>query len=546
MKNHHLLKSTSLGAVFSFLGSYYLSNTITLASSGTVGTINNTDILLLSLEPAVNDAFSLMFHLINTTATSALNVVNTSLLVSTGVTPSLTQLANNISATDGSIQVLLGQGDNIANLKSRIQSILTNVHAELVLTQTAYNAWTTSVTLSPGSYSYNPTTPMPGGLLSGTVTASSGAITLIAQSPDGQSTIAPLGSLGLSAYATQINDIVSSLPSTIIGLVSNGTTSFTTSAVTTLTSTKQSITGSLNSTVTSTNKTAIDYMVQAQNIFTTISTFDGYRKQAMTILSALLIVIIFIIGLGLLAKKPKVAKGCNFISCPVYFFVQIFAFILLLLTFVLGDFCSLVFDYSPPPIALGLGPSLQSQIDNVFSFRDQCLQNVSMIQIAINLGYLDGSTVNLTAKATDAINGLDFSTIANSWNVSSAISLSNDPTSQLANLTTLDLSSLNTTALSNLQTTLTTLKTSVNNIITALNGMVTDVTNNAGSTISVSGGVTNAQAKSDLLTRINAEITRLQNITGSGLEIDTASALTTLITGNVTALNASTASLQVI
>lgn len=399
--------------------------------------------------------------------------------------------------------------------------------------------------LSTGTYKYTPTSAIFNGVWSGASGFCSGASTNIANSPDGQSTLNPLRNLGLAAYATQINNIVSSLPSTIVNLVSNGTSAFTNNAVSTLSSTQQSISNSLSPTVTSSNNTFTSIINQASTVFNMVSSYDGYRKLAMTVLSAILILIVFAVAMGLLAKRPKLAKGCNFISCPVYFLVQFLALFLVILTFVLGDICSLIFDYSPAPISQGLDNSTQTMINNVFSFRQQCLQNVSLIQIAVNLGYLDGSSVNLTSKATDAINGLDFSTIATSWNVSSAISLSNNPTSQLANLTSLNLNSLNTTSVTSLQTSLTQLKTAVAGIVTALQGLITDVNVNAG-TLTITGGLSVASVRTDLVSRINTEITRLQAISNSGGQVDIATALATYMSGNITALNSSTASLQVI
>jgi hypothetical protein len=152
-------------------------------------------------------------------------------------------------------------------------------------------------------------------------------------------------------------------------------------------------------------------------------------------------------------------------------------------------------------------------VTQAFSFRDQCVANVSLITIAGDLGFVNQTQVNVTKLAFDQIDVVDFSSLTSSFNLSQSLSLSNSPTAQLNNLLNLNTSELSASGFD-------TLNSSLAGVITTLNTLKTSMATARAATaptkvFTLSGGVTFGQADADFIARSTAIDTTIDSIIAS-------------------------------
>ncbi|KAH6559874.1 hypothetical protein BASA50_007223 [Batrachochytrium salamandrivorans] len=535
-----------ISAIASFTGSSFLSTSVDQASIGTLGTISSSQAIVLGLSSSVGNAFSSLQGIVNHTADAALNIVDYNSLQTTGVTPNLNALANGIQTTQDNITAMLTQGNSISASKSNTQALADQVNVAVSADNTAAVDWKNNAQSYSGSggatYVYTGTDLDPNAFNA----ASNAAMAMasgISQTPDGASSLAPLQNLGLTAYATQIRDVVTSLPININTLMLNGTGSFKISAIGALNSAQSNITETLAPFQTSAQSSLTSIYSQISSLFTQVKTYNNYRHIAMSILSAILLVIVVVINAGAACRRPRIVKGCSFTAIGFYALIQLLALILYTVAMLVGDACSLTFEYSPPPIAVGLDISTQISVNNLFQLRDQCGNNQSLLTIAANLGYLNAGSINMTRIASDQLNSLDFTPIANSWNITSSISVNPSPTAKLSALTSLDTSSLNVTALNNITTTaLPALRTALTNLRNVYNIAIGTTNGSTGLTFTLNGQPNSVTAAgyTDFLGKLTTRRDALNAFLASGGQLDQMQTSVDSMISSVQSLNTST------
>ncbi|KAJ8327307.1 hypothetical protein QVD99_008140 [Batrachochytrium dendrobatidis] len=535
-----------ISAIASFTGSVYLSTSVDSASSGTLGTIKSGQDIVAGLPVSINASFTSLKGIVNQTADSALHIIDFNSLQTTGVTPNMNALANGIQATQDNITAMLTQGDAISTTKVNTLSIAIQVNTTTTNDRADLAAWKANQQTFSGSggatYVYSGT-DLNQNAFDVASAAALGMTTGLQQSPDGSSTLSPLQNLGLNSYAAQIRDVVTNLPININTLMMNGTNTFKVSAIGALNVAQNSIGSSLAPFQGSAGNSLTNIYNQVSGIFTQVRTYNSYRHIVMAVLSAIILLILVVVNIGAVMKKPRVVKGCNFTAIGFYALIQLLALILYISAMLIGDACSLTFDYSPPPISIALDPFTQTSVNNVFILRDQCKQNQSLLTIATNLGYLNASSINMTKIASDQLESLDFSPIANSWNLSSSISINPSPTQKLSALTSLDTTGLNVTTLNNISTNaLPALRNALTNLRDVYNVAITTSNGNSGLTFSPSSqaaAVVNA-GYADFVSKLTTRRDALNAFLAVNGSIDQMQNSITSMISSVQSLNTST------
>ncbi|KAJ3258984.1 hypothetical protein HK103_003125 [Boothiomyces macroporosus] len=352
----------------------------------------------------------------------------------------------------------------------------------------------------------------------------------------------------LTAFAVQIQGIVTTLTVNVKQQITSAGSSFKGSAESSLTSAQNSITSSIASMQSSLDTSISGGINTVNQNYNQVVSYESYRADGMIALSSLILFILVVFSFGLGLKRAHAVKGCNLCITPFYLLIQLFAIVMFVLALVLGDVCYVVFETNPPLIAnsSALSPSMQQSINEFSTARTQCAQNASLITIAVNLGLINSSQVNITSQASTQINSLNFSSLSNGWNLNSVLTLSNSPTSQLSNLTSLDLSGLNLTALNTLaNTTLPNLKT---NLISLNNSLPAPSQVNQ-TLFTYQPGSPNSSDITNSINQFNSQVANAQTLIGqlanSGGIIDQLISSTNTMGDQVTTLKTSVNTLQV-
>nr|KAJ3421224.1 hypothetical protein HK105_004175 [Polyrhizophydium stewartii] len=479
-----------IAAIASFTGSSYLSTSVDSAKTGTLGTISSAQIMIDGLSPAVVTAFADLKKLVSDTADSAFNLVDFNGLTTTGVTTNMNALATGMDNTQASVDSVLAQANAISTSRSTINTQASGISSTITGQQTDFNDWVNnaqSITGSASTWKYTGS-DLTASLFSNAVTAATTVSTGISNSPDTATLFNSLTTLNLRAYATNVRGIVDQLKTTILSLMTSGINGFKTTAGSALDTAKTTITGSLGTMQTSADTTLNSTYKSANDLFGQVASYNVYRHIAMSILSAFILVILIVINLGTYFGRPRVIKGFNLSISSVYVLIQLLALVLFIVALAIGDVCSAVFDYSPPPISNGLSADMKTQVINVFSFRDQCGQNKSLLDIAVNLKLVDAASVDMTTLASNQLNSIDFTPIANSWNIGSSISLSQSPTSALSSVTSFSTNGISTSGLSNLHSSgIPALRTAITNLKNGFDAAITNANSNSGLTFTPAG-----------------------------------------------------------
>jgi uncharacterized protein YqgV (UPF0045/DUF77 family) len=453
--------------------------------------------------------------------------VNFNQLDDLGVTTNMNDLATSMRNTNTNRLSLVSTGNTFSSQMSTVRTTITAMIADIKSSTAAIRSWSTSPGITLGSGTWTLTSPA----ISVPNNLDSDADTILVQfnaCPDGATQLAPLNSMpDLIAFANEIGNLVNRLKTDVQSTITSSTTNTKTSTGTALTSARNGITNSLDSMKTSLDGSLNPLITSVRSAFDNVRAYESSRSLAMIILSSLVILILVIFTLSFATKRPAGVKGCNLVSSPFYLLIQLCAVLLCILAIVFGDVCSAVFEYSPPPIVQALDATTAKSVTQAFTARDKCVANVSIINIAGDLGLVNSAQVNVSKLASDQIDAVDFSGVANNFNLGNSLSLSNSPTSQLSNLINLDTSQLTVTNFNTLETSLGNLRTAIQALRTSNTGA-----RNAGSRTYTFGGtgVTQSSADTDFLARSTAVDTTLGNIITT---------ITTLIDTNIAGLKTS-------
>lgn len=394
-------------------------------------------------------------------------------MITTGLVPNMLLLATSLESAQTGITGLLASGVSISQSKGNLSALVTVLSANVTILATTIASWsaTSPGLTNPAGGTYYLTNAL---AIPDIQTTASTASNNINSASDGASTFATLSSSpNLNSFAAEIRNIIVNLENNVyVTIIAAGT------------AVKNSATAGLNSGQSTALRTIGDfqgpltdsiasYRNTTSNMLDLVISYDSYRVYAVYSLSSLVLIVLIVLSISMILAKPSSVKGCNLCATPIYILIQLLAILLFLLALVLGDVCTNVFEISPSPIATALGSS-GVILNNVFILRNNCTNGVSILQAGINMGYINADNFSLTTLANNQLNSVNFSGIANGFNLGNTIDLSSTPTAKLSVLTSLDLSTLNTTQLDTLQfTTLPSLSNQLGSIFSALGALST-------------------------------------------------------------------------
>ncbi|KAJ3319622.1 hypothetical protein HDV06_006184 [Boothiomyces sp. JEL0866] len=530
--------------------SYYLvrgnslDSTVKSLQTSIDGTLTSAGAIVDAINPAINTAFTSIEVLINNSIDTTTSAIDFSALTTLGVIPNMNNLANAMINTQSQVGVLVGNGNSISTTKGSLVTNVNNLATTITNVNTIITAWASFQAITNGSDQFKLVAPIPTGNI---VSLATSAQTQITQAPDGASTMSGLSNMpNLTAFAVQIQGIVTTLNVNVKQQITSAGDSFKGSVGPSLKSAQSSISTSIASMQSNLDTTISGGINTVDQNFNQITSYESYRADGMIALSSLILFILVVFSFGFALKRAHAVKGCNLCITPFYLLIQLFAIIMFILALVLGDVCYLIFETSPPAIGSALTADMKQYVNEFSTARTQCAQNASLITIAVNMGLINSSQVNITSQASTQINALNFTSLSSGWNLNNVLSLSNSPTSQLSTLTNLDLSSLNLTALNTLANT--TLPNMKSNLITLNNSFPTGSNVNQSIFTYHSGGSPAASDVTLSISQFNSQVTNAQTLIGqlanAGGIIDQLIASTNTMGSQITTLKNNVDTLQ--
>ena len=502
-----------VGAVFSILGSIYLSRTLSLAASGSLGVIDNTLNYVHKISPIIASLLSDVVSVIGGASDSALNVINVSSLASSGVANGLNSLSSSFRNADASVKQLIEEARSIESMKQQLTGTIQNISQSIIATEIAYGSWMN------GSYNFTPSNPVSPDAFNNALSAANNFSATLAAIPDIYTNLESLSKLQLSSYADEIASKTNSLQSTVLSFVSVGLQSFKTNATLSVSAIQKTIGHALESLTVDPKKAYDPFSTQIVDFFENLKRYDTWRNLAMCIVAGIVIITLIWIVLLFSTANPKGAKKVNLVIWPIHLIVQILALIFLVAAFAVGDACSLVFDYSPSPITQGFDQTTQQTVSRVFEFKNECLRSESMIQTAVKLRMVDAQAVNLTRQTEKVVNSLDYSVIYQGFDLMPAISLSEEPSSKISTISDLNVPTVKQESLAAMKLFAGALKSSVTSIISSLVSSQKQV------------------HEDNLLAQISDQINVLNQIVGDAGSIDELVAFSTILNKKETSLS---------
>lgn len=237
------------------------------------------------------------------------------------------------------------------------------------------------------------------------------------QAPNVSVILSPIrSSPNLSVFAQTIRDVQASSLSTASSRISSASASFKLKALPALENIKANM-----SSIFSPIKMSV--LTQIEGIRGTISSFFTLASsyEMSTTVYRVLFVAVYVLPIlfaffGIFTKSPRLMKGyrclkfrTNCFCIPYYVLLHVFAIIFLLLTYIISDGCTVVFDTGPVSINGSLGTSINLGLGVVGA----CYANGSLLDIAQSTGLVSANTINISALATSQLNSLDFSAVSN-------------------------------------------------------------------------------------------------------------------------------------
>ncbi|KAJ3269103.1 hypothetical protein HDV01_001876 [Terramyces sp. JEL0728] len=505
-------------AVSSFTGGNSLDTTVKSLQVSIDGTLTSAGAIVDAINPAINTAFNSIAVLINNSIDTTTSAIDFSALTTLNVVPNMNSLADAMNSTQIQVGVLKTNGNSISATKGTLVTDVDSLASTINNISAIITVWASYQQIVGGSDSFKLHTPISSGNI---VSLANNAQTQINQSPDGASTMSGLNNMpNLTDFAVQIEGIVTTLTVNVKQQITSAGDSFKGTVGPSLKSAQNQISSSITSMQSSLDTSISGGINTVDQNFNQVKSYESYRADGMIALSSLILFILVVFSFGFALKRAHAVKGCNLL-------------------------CYLVFETSPPAIAPAFNGSIQQYVNYFSTARTQCAQNESLITIAIEIGVLNASQVNITSQASTQINALNFSSLSDGWNLNSVLSLSNSPTSQLSTLTSLDLSSLNLTALNTLaNTTLPNMKT---NLINLNNSFPTGSSVNQG-LFDYQSGSPSVSDVSKSITQFNSQVANAQTLIGqlanSGGLIDILISSTNTMGSQITTLKTNVNTLQ--
>ncbi|XJO70777.1 hypothetical protein BDV3_000396 [Batrachochytrium dendrobatidis] len=431
-------------AIGTFYAVGFFTTTLSTFKQTSLASLNDTNNLALTIVPVINHVFSDLKVMVNSSIDSVVASVHFDVL-NTSVIPALIGLASGLESTQNTITALLLNSTVVDGTRNASLSISNSI------VTTSMNISNLSTNLSStvhpvNSYSWSLSTSVNSGNIN---TAAQNILSDASSSPSSGSVLNSLNNVpNLTTYALDIRTTANTVPNNVINLVNQGSTTFKGAAGPGLENARASIVSSLGGTVDGISAQIQWISTLLSGSMTTVTKYNGYVTIGLYVILSIYFLIFLIMSIGICCKSPRTMKGANLAFTPYYVILHILALVFVIVAVPLGDVCTVMYDGSPPYIQQVMaGSPTAGMINAALVAVPLCYQNQSFIDVAVKVGLLNGSMINVTQQASDKINSFNFSAVTSGWDISSSVDTSNNPTSKLTNVNSVDLSGFNITSL---------------------------------------------------------------------------------------------------
>jgi hypothetical protein len=337
------------------------------------------------------DAFAKIDQLIYSVSKASLRHVEADALPKKELMIALDEMASLLTRVQSNSKELLKLGENIAKSKSLTILQINNIVAGILPITLLVNRWTSSISLrSDVTYKLNSAVPtrsfinFANQLRSTVNTKSNGA-----DQVDGLKSLDLTSAIGQAKeISREVVKIDNNRLMEIAGLSLN------------LMDGWRKAQNTMNSAFTTLRSILFDNINQGNSkSLEFIKLFDGFDiAQSVAVITVLvLFLVLFYMHLN---------DRISAVFWPFILLVFISAVVFFSVALVVGDVCSAVFDYSPPPIIETLGQVDSQLVDQLITLRDHCSTNNSLLTIVDNLGLLAPLEMNVLALSTATLDNI--------------------------------------------------------------------------------------------------------------------------------------------
>ncbi|KAH6593666.1 hypothetical protein BASA50_007224 [Batrachochytrium salamandrivorans] len=402
-------------AMCAVAGTFYatglLNTTLTTFNDNSVTGLNDTNGVVISIIPVINKVFDDIEIMVNSSIDAVVASVHFD-VTNTSVVPALMNLASGLESTQISIGYLLGNATTVDISRSAFLGVASTIVAT-VNNISSLSTNLSSVAHPVNSYSWSLTQSINTGNIN---TAAVNILSDASSSPNSSLVLQSLNSVpNLTVYANQIRSTAETVPNAVRNLVSVGSTSFKGTAISGLENARSSIVSQFSGPIDNVSN-QIKFILGIMSGY--MATAIGYRGYVI-----------------------------NLAFTPYYVLLHLLALVFVIITIPLGDVCTVIYEGSPRYISQVITGESAGVINMALDAVPLCYQNRSFIDVAIAVGMINGSAVNITQQASDKINQFNFSAVTSGWDVSSSVDTSNNPSSKLTNVNSIDLSAFNISTL---------------------------------------------------------------------------------------------------
>lgn len=396
----------AVGAFTSYSGGAIFGSSVSLIGTSATGVLDSSQAVIRRLSPGVNKTFDSINIIVGDAIDAAPSSIDTSRLDNLGVNSNLANLISDLQNISSYIDVAVNEGATASTTYTELSNSISVLSTNVSRIITTISGWddTNGVAISGGTYrtGYTPSTISFSALNSD-----------FASIPNGRDQMNPIKNIEMSKTISDYTSTSSGLPARITSYIRAANAPTKANLNSAVITAKVSILGAIKSVEDATDRTFDGGRNQLKLFLSSVEGYNSYRSTSMIILSSCIFVIMIVVTFAFFKQKPILVKGCNLCATPLYLFVQLLAIIIFILAVVFGDVCSSVFEYSPAPILEGLDSSFGEPVLQLTLLRDECSNNVSIIQVAVDVKLVRSDEVNITLQLDKTVNLVNLTSIAN-------------------------------------------------------------------------------------------------------------------------------------
>jgi hypothetical protein len=478
----------------------------------TLGILDSSQAVIRRLAPGINKTFDSLNLIVGEEIDNSPSSIDTARLSTEGVNPNMALLITDFRNISGLIDIAVNDAESTSITYSELENTIASLSANVSSIISTVRGWADpGVTIVDGLYRTNYT---PTAISFTSLQATFDTI------PNGKDQMAPIKEIELSRTISDYTATSSGLPARITSFVRLANAPTKRNLADAVAVAKSTIMDSISSLESVTDRTFDGGRTQLNSFLSTVETYNSYRSTATIVLSSSIFAIMLIIGFGFAKQKPIIAKGCNLCASPLYLLIQLLAIITFILAVVFGDICSSVFEYTPAPILKGIDSSFGAPIVQLTTLRDECSNNISIIQVAVDVKLVQSESVNITLQLDNTIGAVNLTEIA-IFNLEPLVWLNDTPSNLVNRLTILDLSLLASSSvdpkITSANSYLSSISNALNLVSAEVNSLKTDRTRfvynpeNVNKTLAHTNYDARATAMISTIASVVTDISNLQN-----------------------------------